>query len=28
MLTEPAHRNIRRALIAKFGDKIGLVDVA
>jgi ATP-dependent DNA helicase RecG len=28
MLTEPAHRNIRNALIAKFGDKLGLVDVA
>jgi ATP-dependent DNA helicase RecG len=28
MLTEPAHRNIRSALIEKFGDKLGLVDVA
>ena len=28
MLTGPAHRNIRSALIEKFGDKLGLVDVA
>jgi ATP-dependent DNA helicase RecG len=28
MLAQPKHRNIRNALIAKFGDKLGLVDVA
>jgi len=28
MLAKPKHRNIRNALIAKFGDKLGLVDVA
>ncbi|MHC5060825.1 MAG: ATP-dependent DNA helicase RecG [Planctomycetota bacterium] len=28
MLTGPANGNIRRALIEKFGDKLGLVDVA
>jgi len=28
MLTRPEHQNIRRALIEKFGDKLGLVDVA
>jgi len=28
MLTQPEHKNIRRALLAKFGDAIGLVDVA
>ena len=28
MLTEPGHKNIRRALLARFGDSIGLVDVA
>jgi len=28
MLTRAEHRNIRRALLAKFGDAIGLVDVA
>jgi ATP-dependent DNA helicase RecG len=27
MLTEPAHRNIRRALLDKFGNSLGLVDV-
>jgi len=28
MLSRTEHRNIRSALIAKFGDKLGLVDVA
>ncbi len=28
MLTQAEHRNIRRALLAKFGDAIGLADVA
>jgi ATP-dependent DNA helicase RecG len=28
MLTQPEHKNIRRALLAKFGDAIGLADVA
>jgi ATP-dependent DNA helicase RecG len=28
MLLEPQHRNIRSALIAKFGDSLGLVDIA
>jgi len=28
MLTKAAHKNIRRALLAKFGDAIGLADVA
>ena len=28
MLTQPEHHNIRHALIEKFGDKLGLVDVA
>jgi len=28
MLTQPENRNIRSALIGKFGDKLGLVDVA
>ena len=28
MLTNPEHRNIRRALLAKFGDSLGLADVA
>ena len=28
MLTEPSNRNIRRALLAKFGDSLGLVDIA
>jgi ATP-dependent DNA helicase RecG len=28
MLTKAEHKNIRRALLAKFGDAIGLVDVA
>jgi len=28
MLNQPNHHNIRRALIKKFGDKLGLVDVA
>ena len=28
MLTGPQHRNIRRALLAKFGDSLGLADVA
>jgi ATP-dependent DNA helicase RecG len=28
MLTQSEHKNIRRALLAKFGDAIGLVDVA
>jgi len=28
MLTKAEHRNIRRALLAKFGDSIGLADVA
>ena len=27
MLAEPEHRNIRSALVEKFGDKLGLVDV-
>jgi ATP-dependent DNA helicase RecG len=27
-LTRPEHRNIRRALLAKFGDTLGLADVA
>jgi len=28
MLTQPQNKNIRAALIAKFGNKLGLVDVA
>jgi ATP-dependent DNA helicase RecG len=28
MLRQPEHRNIRRALLAKFGDAIGLADIA
>ena len=28
MLTKAAHINIRRALLAKFGDALGLADVA
>ncbi len=28
MLTAPEHRNIRRTLLAKFGDSIGLADIA
>jgi ATP-dependent DNA helicase RecG len=28
MLTEAEHKNIRRALLAKFGDSLGLADVA
>lgn len=28
MLTKPEHKNIRRALVAKFGDSLGLADVA
>ncbi len=28
LLTEPTHKNIRRALISKFGDSLGLADVA
>ncbi len=28
MLTEPDHKNIRRALLEKFGDSLGLADVA
>ncbi len=28
MLTETKHKNIRQALLAKFGDSLGLVDVA
>ncbi len=28
MLTKPKHRNIRRALLSKFGDALGLADVA
>lgn len=28
MLKEPCHRNIRQALLAKFGDSLGLADVA
>ena len=28
MLTQPEHHNIRHVLISKFGDKLGLVDVA
>ena len=28
MLTSPEHRNIRQALISKFGDSLGLADVA
>ncbi len=28
MLSEPQHRDIRKALVEKFGDKLGLVDVA
>jgi ATP-dependent DNA helicase RecG len=28
MLTKPEHKNIRQALIAKFGDTLGLADVA
>ena len=28
MLTRPEHKNIRRALLAKFGDSLGLADVA
>ena len=27
MLTKPEHKNIRRALLAKFGDSLGLADV-
>jgi len=28
MLTSPQHKNIRQALLAKFGDSLGLADVA
>jgi len=28
MLTKPKHKNIRQALLAKFGDSLGLADVA
>jgi ATP-dependent DNA helicase RecG len=28
MLTSQEHKNIRRALLAKFGDSLGLADVA
>ena len=28
MLTKPEHKNIRRALLSKFGDSLGLADVA
>jgi len=28
MLTSPVHKNIRQALLAKFGDLLGLADVA
>jgi len=28
MLTRPENRNIRQALLAKFGDSLGLADVA
>jgi ATP-dependent DNA helicase RecG len=28
MLTQPGHKNIRRALLDKFGDSLGLADVA
>jgi ATP-dependent DNA helicase RecG len=28
MLTSPEHKNIRRALLSKFGDSLGLADVA
>jgi len=28
MLTRPEHKNIRRALLARFGDSLGLADVA
>jgi len=28
LLTKETHKNIRRALITKFGDALGLVDVA
>jgi ATP-dependent DNA helicase RecG len=28
MLTKPQHKNIRRALLVKFGDSLGLADVA
>ena len=28
MLTGPEHKNIRRALVTKFGDSLGLADVA
>ena len=28
MLTKAGHKNIRRALLAKFGDSLGLADVA
>jgi len=28
MLTKPEHRNVRQALLAKFGDSLGLADVA
>ena len=28
MMTSPEHRNIRRALLSKFGDSLGLADVA
>jgi hypothetical protein len=27
MLTRPEHKNIRTALIARFGDTLGLADV-
>jgi hypothetical protein len=28
MLTKPEHKNIRHALVSKFGDSLGLADVA
>jgi len=28
MLTKPEHKNIRNALLAKFGDLLGLADIA
>jgi hypothetical protein len=28
LLTEPAHKNIRHSLVTKFGDTLGLADVA
>jgi hypothetical protein len=28
LLTGPTHKNIRQALITKFGDSLGLADVA